>query len=416
MKGGPTQAGSRSIPDQHLWEGHPSGCTTAVPPRFLLHGPSGSVGLTGTLTRFTSLSEAEDAVRKGTHGNLVAGAVPFDHTPGTSSFFLGQRGTGRPVLSTSGAGSGGHFLPDVGFNDAETANYIRLVERVLPMLRSPENALEKIVVARAERYFPTESVDPMRLYGRIVDMYPGVHSYLVEHLETPGVYTLGASPELFMKKSGDVVTMTPMAGTIPRNPLLPAAEDEERARAELFTDKYLAEHRHLVEFMLEGLRPFCSVLDHPDEPELLGVPGVWHLGTPIRGRLVDSGVHVADLVSALHPSPAVCGVPQAESLHLITMNESTRGYYGGLVGWADSNGDCEFYMALRGLDLDSREHGGLSLRAGGGVVAGSRLDIEFAETTAKLATMRRALGVEPSPSTRSRAYGTVVSREPVRVS
>ncbi|MGW0575083.1 chorismate-binding protein [Streptomyces sp. NPDC002920] len=342
-------------------------------------------------------------MRKGAHGNLVAGAVPFDHGPGTSSFFLGRRGTGRPARSARGARSGGHFLPDVGFNDAETANYIRLVERVLPMLRSPESALEKIVVARAERYFPTESVDPTQLYGRIVDMFPGVHSYLVEHLEKPGVYTLGASPELFMRKTGDVVTMTPLAGTIPRNPLLPAVEDEERARAELFTAKYLAEHRHLVDFMLKGLAPFCTGLDRPDEPELLGVPGVWHLGTPIRGRLVDSGVRVADLVSALHPSPAVCGVPQAESLHLITKNESTRGYYGGLVGWADAYGDCAFYMALRGLDFDSREHGSLSLRAGGGVVAGSRLDIEFAETTAKLTTMRLALGVEPSPGVRPRA-------------
>lgn len=407
MQTGRTQAAKRSITDENRGDGHPPGRPVNSAARFLLHGPSSSVGLNGALTRFRDLSEAEAAVRKGTHGNLVAGAVPFDQGSGTSSFFLGQRGTGRPVRSGRGVGGdleGGSFLPDVRFNDAEIANYIRLVDRVLPMLRAPESTLEKIVIARAERFLPTESVDPARLFARIVDLYPGVHSYLVEHLETPGVYTLGASPELFVKKVGEVVTMTPLAGTIPRNPLLSADEDRERARAELFTDKYLAEHRHLVEFMLKGLTPFCTALEHPDEPELLGVPGVWHLGTPLRGRLADSRVRVADLVSALHPSPAVCGVPQAESLHLITANESTRGYYGGLVGWVDSKGDCEFYMALRGLDLDTRERGSLSLRAGGGVVAGSRLDVEFAETSAKLAVMRRALGVEPSPSVRPRAY------------
>jgi isochorismate synthase len=365
----------------------------AAPARFLLHGPSGSVGLDGPLTSFRGLSEAENAVREGTYGNIVAGAVPFDQESGTSSFYLGRRVTGRLAVSRRRTGRG-HFVPDVIFNDTEIAGYIRLIDHVLPMLRSPNNILEKIVAARAERFFSTVPVDALQLYGRIVDMYPRVHSYLVEHLETPGVYTMGASPELFVKKTGDIVTMTPLAGTIPRDLSLPTPEDTARAHAELFTDKYLVEHRHLVEFMLKGLAPFCTVLDHPHEPELIDVPGVWHLGTPIRGRLTSPGVRVADLVSALHPSPAVCGIPQSASLQLITANESPRGYYGGLVGWLDSNGDCELYMALRGLDFDTR-HGRLTLRAGGGIVTGSRLDVEFAETTAKLATMRRVLGITP---------------------
>ncbi|POX56963.1 hypothetical protein C3489_01525 [Streptomyces sp. Ru71] len=360
--------------------------------RFLLHGPSTSAALEGPLSAFTDLAEAEQAVRSGKFGDLVAGAVPFDPTSGASSFYLGRRATHRPAVAPGAAL--GHFFPDVPFNDTEIAGYIRLVDSVLPMLRSPNNALEKIVVARAERFQATGSapVDPLQLYARIADLYPRVHSYFVEHLHNPGVYTIGASPELFVKKTGDVLTMTPLAGTVPRNPALTAAQDEARAHAELFTDKFLVEHRHLVEFMLKNLAPFCTAVDHPGQPELIEAPGVWHLGTPIRARLRGSDLRIADLVAALHPSPAVCGVPQDHSLHLITANESPRGYYGGLVGWLDSDGDCEFYMALRGLDFDAN-NGRLTLRAGGGIVADSRLDVEFAETSAKLATMRRALGI-----------------------
>lgn len=355
--------------------------------RFRLSGPECSIALDGSLVCFTDLTEAENAVRTGMFGDIVAGSVPFDPQTASPSFYIGQRTACAP---SSAAAWTGEFHPDIDFNDAAIAEYLRLLDHVLPLLRTPGAGLDKIVVARSERFSYTEPFDPERMYDRIAALYPRVHSYFVEHQDTPGVYTLGASPELFLRKSGDEVSMTPLAGTLPRDPGRSYAEDEERARAELFTDKYLAEHRHLIDFMVKGLAPLCSELIYPDEPELVAAPGVWHLGTPIRGRLFDAQTRVAELVAILHPSPAVCGVPQRESLRLITDYESARNYYGGLVGWLDGKGDCQFYMALRGLELDTRaQH--LTLRAGGGVVAASHVDIEFAETSAKLATMRRVL-------------------------
>lgn len=363
--------------------------------RFRLSGPNCSVGLDGALPCFTDLRAAEETVRAGLLGDFAAGSVPFDLETGTPSFYLGRRAAGNPVpTETDWAGT---FSADISFNDMAIAEYLRLIDHVLPLLRTPDSGLDKIVVARSERFSYTEPFDPVRLYGRIAELYPRVHSYFVEHLETPGVFTMGASPELFLKKSGERISMTPLAGTVPCDPELSEDEDRERAGAELRTDKYLDEHRHLVDFMVKGLAPLCSDLSYSERPELVAAPGVWHLGTPISGRLLDADMRVADLVAILHPSPAVCGVPQQESLRLINDYESARNYYGGLVGWLDRNGDCEFYMALRGLELDTRA-AHLTLRAGGGVVAGSRVDIEFAETSAKLATMRRVLGMPLDPS------------------
>ncbi|NNH69621.1 hypothetical protein HLB23_07030 [Nocardia uniformis] len=358
--------------------------------RFRLSGPSCGVGLDGALPCFTDLREAEETVRAGLLGDLVVGSVPFDPRTGTPSFYLGRRDT--ETAAPAGTEWTETFSPDLAFNDIAIAEYLRLIDNVLPLLRTPGSGLDKIVVARSERFTYTEPFDPVRMYGRIAELYPHVHSYFVEHLETPGVFTMGASPELFLKKRGERISMTPLAGTVPSDPELSESGDRARARTELFTEKYLGEHRHLVDFMVKVLAPLCSELIYSDEPELVAAPGVWHLGTPISGRLLDSDARVADLVAVLHPSPAVCGVPQSASLRLINDYESARNYYGGLIGWLDSDGDCEFYMALRGLELDTRA-GHLTLRAGGGVVAGSRVDIEFAETSAKLATMRRVLGM-----------------------
>lgn len=361
------------------------------PVRFQLSGPSGQVGVKGPLICYTELAEAETAVRAGEYGDFVVGAIPFDPESSNPSLYLGWQG-GTPSFGASEVARTGDFLPDIGFNDAAISEYLRMIDHALPLLRSPDSALEKIVVARSERFFYNGFVDPVRLYERIAALYPRSHSYFVEHLETPGVYTMGASPELFLKKTGDRVSMTPLAGTVVRDQRISEAADKARARGELFTDKYLGEHRHLIDFMVKGLAPLCSDLEYPDEPELVPAPCLWHLGTPITGRLLDPDAGIAELVAALHPSPAVCGVPQEDARELIAGYEHARAYYGGLVGWLDSQGDCEFYMALRGFELDSqRSH--LTLRAGGGVVAQSRIDTEFAETSAKLATMRRVLGL-----------------------
>ncbi|RAG85298.1 hypothetical protein DN069_12205, partial [Streptacidiphilus pinicola] len=364
------------------------------PAVFRLRGPATSVEPVGPLTRFTDLAAAESAVRGAGHSAVVTGAIPFDSEHAKPSLYLGTRGTARPSSATAGGARPGRFLPDVGFNDAEVAGYIEQLDRVLPILRSPHHALEKIVVARAERFTYTGVLDARQVYEQIATAYPQVHSYFVEHATTPGLYTMGASPELFLKKTGERISLTPLAGTFPRDPHLPAGQDRARAQAALLTPKYLDEHRHLVDFMVKHLAPFCSELLHPDQPQLVGAPGVWHLGTPIHGRLADHRYRTADLVTALHPSPAVCGVPQEQARGLIADHESPRGYYGGLVGWLDGRGDCEFYMALRGFELDARQRH-LTLRAGGGIVADSRPQTEYTETAAKLSTMRQVLGIEP---------------------
>lgn len=141
--------------------------------------------------------------------------------------------------------------------------------------------------------------------------------------------------------------------------------------------------------MLSRLGNLSSELSSSHRPSVSDAASVWHLGTDIRTRIQDS-VSITTLVNLLHPSPAVCGVSQNRSGQLIGELEPARGYYGGLIGWLTPQGDCDLYVALRGLEVDA-DQGCVTLRAGGGITAASDPITEFEETSNKLDAMRKVL-------------------------
>ena len=120
---------------------------------------------------------------------------------------------------------------------------------------------------------------------------------------------------------------------------------------------------------------------------------MWHLSTPITGRLREPSTTALDLALALHPTPAVGGVPAAAASELITELEGDRGFYAGAVGWCDAAGDGRWVVSIRCAQL-SADRRTAEARSGGGIVAESDPDDEVAETTTKFRTMMSALGVQ----------------------
>ena len=140
--------------------------------------------------------------------------------------------------------------------------------------------------------------------------------------------------------------------------------------------------------MREVLSGFSSDLASPLEPELLRLANVQHLATPFAGHL-DEDMHVLELVGALHPTPAVGGVPTEDALEVIASLEGMdRNRYSGPVGFFRPNGDGEFAIALRCAELSGAR---ARLFAGNGIVAGSVPEEELEETRLKLAAMLSAL-------------------------
>ncbi|NYI08242.1 isochorismate synthase [Allostreptomyces psammosilenae] len=267
--------------------------------------------------------------------------------------------------------------------------------------------LEKVVLSRSLRLEPaggpgTAPLDLPRMLRALARRDPGGHTFAFDlparahHGATgprayPGPRTLiGASPELLVSRHGTTLTANPLAGSIAR--ATDPAEDHARGQRLLASAKDRHEHAVVIRSITEALSPLCAELDVPAEPSLLRTATMWHLSTRITGRLADRTVSSFDLACAMHPTPAVCGRPTDRARRLIgELEPFERGWFTGMVGWCDADGDGEWIVTIRCAEA---ERDSLRLFAGAGIVVGSDPDAELAETSAKFRTFLLAAGVE----------------------
>lgn len=238
----------------------------------------------------------------------------------------------------------------------------------------------KVVLAREIVVTTSAPLSRHTVLGRLRAAYPGCFVYSIGGL-------VGASPELLVARSGDIVRSHPMAGTAARSG--DPSTDARLAAALLSSAKDQEEHRITIDMVHDTLLPWCSYLDEEAEPSIVAVANVQHLATMVEGRLSSPPASVMELMTALHPTPAVCGHPRDESLALISEHEGLdRGPYAGPVGWVDASGNGEWAVGIRCAAIDGTT---ARLYAGVGVVADSDPLAELAETQAKLQALLGAI-------------------------
>ncbi len=268
------------------------------------------------------------------------------------------------------------------------------VAAALRRLRDGADPLEKVVLARALRLAAEDPLNPMAVLARLLDADPAASVYLTDLSSAgpgfAGQTLVGASPELLVSRDGATVRCLPFAGSAPRS--ADPAEDAELGAELAGSAKNRHEHQLVVDTMRAILEPMCSRLEVAGRPQLSRTAAVWHLSTPITGTLREASTTAMDLAVALQPTPAVGGVPTAAAVDLIAELEGDRGFYAGAVGWCDGAGDGRWVVAIRGAVLSADRRTAVAT-AGGGIVAESDPDDELQETTAKFATVLRALGL-----------------------
>nr|WP_238607124.1 isochorismate synthase [Amycolatopsis sp. Poz14] len=269
--------------------------------------------------------------------------------------------------------------------------YAESVRRAVNLIGDGE--LRKVVLARALDLVGEQGVSVRKLLRNLVVADPAAHAFAVD-VSAPGDPAprtlVGASPELLVSRKGNVVTANPLAGS--RRRTGDPAQDAQAISELRVSEKDLNEHALVAAQVAEVLGRYCTELDVPEEPEVIGTPTMWHLSTRITGRVGADGPSSLELAEALHPTPAVCGVPVGLARDTIARLEpEDRGYYAGLVGWTDLAGDGEWVVTIRCAEVSDKT---ARLFAGAGVVAGSDPAAELAETSAKFGTLLRALGAE----------------------
>jgi isochorismate synthase len=247
--------------------------------------------------------------------------------------------------------------------------------------------LTKVVLARQVDVDFERPIDIPALLFRWRAMEPNCSVF---SMPTPKGQFVGASPELLIERHGEQVLSRPLAGTTGLMSDADASEFRSSTKESL-------EHRLVAEAIGRALTPLCSEVDLPPGPELVRLHNIIHLGTAIHGKLRrqptpdgDGEVPTAlDLVAALHPTPAVGGVPTDRAVDAIAKLEpDLRGTYAGPVGYVDGNGDGHWVVGIRAATL----HGVTArLAAGVGIVSGSEPRAELAETSLKFTAVFDAL-------------------------
>lgn len=328
---------------------------------------------------------------------LVLPRVYCEHRNGQSQWFVVARVTrestpeeidadlrrAREELAGQlGTGWSPRDVPFGGLSDLESAESWNTRVGELTR-RMDDGVLQKVVLARRFRLRSPEPPDPWSVVQRLVDASPGTHVFGVQ--PRPGVAFVGASPERLVRMQGRTIETECVAGTIGRGS--DSDSDHSLAQLLLSSRKDNLEHYYVLEDILQALGELCESMEAGASPQILKLPTLQHLITKARGRLREDRT-LADVLTRLHPTPAVGGSPRAQALEVIREMESApRGWYAGPVGWMGPD-TAEFAVAIRSAMITPT---GATVFAGAGIVPGSEPDKEWRETENKARAFVSAL-------------------------
>ncbi len=203
-------------------------------------------------------------------------------------------------------------------------------------------------------------------------------------------YLLSASPERFLKKTGDRLISQPMKGTIGRSniPALDETLKQELANSE----KEKAENLMIVDLVRNDLArsalPGTVAVD-----ELFGMYTFKRVHQMIStvSATVRPGVPVANLIKHAFPMGSMTGAPKIRVMEEIDLLEdSARGLYSGAVGFFTPEKDFDFNVVIRSIQYDETNKT-VSFHVGSAITADSEPEKEYAECLLKAAAILEVL-------------------------
>lgn len=238
-----------------------------------------------------------------------------------------------------------------------------------------QGRLQKVVLAQSQGVELAQLARPVDVLTSMADTHPGCDRFLIR--PTTGRTFFGATPERLVSVRANKIHTEAVAGSIERGP----TEDVSERLATILeeSEKNTHEHALVVDAIVDQLSTVATDV-RAGERTVRRLATVQHLASPIHGSLPPDG-HILDVVDALHPTPAVGGLPPDDALETIRDTESfDRGWYAAPVGWFDAEGDGTFSVAIR--SAVARDHL-VQMFAGAGIVADSDPEDEWAELQLK---------------------------------
>jgi anthranilate synthase component I len=247
-----------------------------------------------------------------------------------------------------------------------------------------------IQVVGSQRFSTPVKAPPLDVYRAVRSINPSPYMFL---LELNGFSLVGASPEIHVRCEERQVEIRPIAGTRRRGK---SAEEDAALERELLADpKERAEHVMLVDLARNDLGRVCDFgsVQVKDLMIIERYSHVMHIVSQVEGRL-SAARTTYDLMRATFPAGTLSGAPKIRAMQIISeLEQTTRGPYGGCVGYFSFNGNLDCCITIRTALL---KDGKAYVQAGGGWVNDSIPEAEYQETVNKAKAMIKAVALAES--------------------
>ncbi|PSB01457.1 isochorismate synthase [Merismopedia glauca] len=274
------------------------------------------------------------------------------------------------------------YKPSIQIVDRESDRFKSGVNSALELIKN--NQISKIVLAHCIEVIVSEKISVVECLNKLRDRHPDCYIFAANNGK--GQVFLGASPErLISIKNGQLIADA-LAGSAPRGKT--PTQDAEFANLLLSSEKERREHHAVLEFITDRLQKLGLTPQAAEVPQILPLANIQHIWTPIQAQVTPK-VHPLQIISLLHPTPAVAGTPtKIACQHIRRFEPFERGLYAAPLGWINHQGDAEFIVGIRSALVEGDR---AKLYAGAGIVAGSDPEQEFAEIQLKLQPLLKAL-------------------------
>jgi para-aminobenzoate synthetase component 1 len=258
-------------------------------------------------------------------------------------------------------------------------------------LRAAQQAIDYVhagdcfQVNLAQRLLHPATLPPLELYRRLRERNPAPFA---GYFDLGDFVVASASPERFLHVADGAVETRPIKGTRPRGRT--PEEDRQRAQELLASAKDRAENVMIVDLLRNDLGRVCAYGSVSVEAvcRLESFEYVHHLVSEVRGRL-RPGLGPIDLLRAAFPGGSVTGAPKVRAMQIIAeLEPAARGPYCGSLGYLGFGGAMDTNILIRTFTAG---RGWMQFPVGGGIVADSTPESEYAETLHKAEGLLRAL-------------------------
>ena len=256
-------------------------------------------------------------------------------------------------------------------------HYIDYVTKAIDIIKSED--YKKIVCARSE--IIQSKINPLNAFLKLCQTYPNAFVSLVSTKEF-GTW-VGASPELLLEEKDGRIHTVALAGT-------QLHTDEITEKSAAWTSKEIEEQALVSRYIINRFKSIRLREFEDVGPRTIRAGNLLHLKTDfyISKKEVDVDNLGSELAKLLHPTSAVCGMPQEVSESFILRNEKmNRQLYSGFIGFID-NENLHLFVNLRCMKVEEDNY---TLFAGAGITQESDPEKEWLETSYKMDTLKKVL-------------------------